>query len=336
MKLPRSIVHLCVAMVVAAGVSVGRLHGSVSAQAIPDARAHHQLVYHAGDGRTYLIGGSTRRDEGYHYFDDMWYWSGGVWTQINALPFPRSSHRVVYHAQRNSLILFGGGFGRAVRAEGVLWERRANLWKAIGGNFRAGASEPELCYDRRRETVVMFGGWDAANNFRGETWEWLATGLVHVDSGGPSPRAGHAFLYDPVLQRCLLFGGQGTDGYHADTWEWDGVRWHQLDVTGPSARSFFGSATDPVHGRIVIFGGRGPGAPLPGRDAVGDFGDTWVWDGEQWEQLQNSGPPPRMGGQLAFTGRSIVLFGGREEQPDAFHDRNDFWELQDGSWVRRN
>jgi hypothetical protein len=302
---------------------------------VPEARAHHQLVHHAGDARTYLIGGSTRRGEGLHYFDDVWSWDGKAWTQAQALPFPRSSHRVVYHAQRNSLVLFGGGFAQAIRAEGVIWERRADVWKAIDGNSRAGADEPGICYDRGRERVVMFGGWDAAGNFRGETWEWGPGGLARVDATGPGPRAGHVFLYDPARKRCVLFGGQGQVGYQADTWEWDGVRWRQLKVQGPGARWFAGSATDLIHGRIVIFGGRGPGAPVRGRDGAGDFGDTWVWDGTRWEQLQIAGPPPRSGAAVASAGRSILLFGGREERVDAFHDRNDLWELQGRSWVQR-
>lgn len=41
-------------------------------QRVPAARAHHELVYHAGEGRAYLIGGSTRQGDGsYEYFDDV-------------------------------------------------------------------------------------------------------------------------------------------------------------------------------------------------------------------------------------------------------------------------
>jgi Kelch motif/Galactose oxidase, central domain len=303
-----------------------------SGQPVPDPRAHHELVYHEGDHRVYLIGGSTRRGAGHHYFDDMWFWNGAFWTQAASLPFPRSSHRVVYHAGRNSLILFGGGFGAAVRAEGVLWEWRAGVWRAIGGSAQAGASEPEMCYDRHRDRIVLFGGWDAANRYRGETWEWSGEDFLRVDSTGPAPRAGHALVFDPIRQRCLLFGGQGAEGYLADTWQWDGTAWHRLDVTGPSARWFFGSAANPATGGIVIFGGRGPDAPVRGRDGTGSFGDTWAWDGERWERLIAEGPRARMGAKLAFTGRSILLFGGREETPAGWSDLDDTWELRDGSW----
>jgi hypothetical protein len=292
-------------------------------------------VYHAGDARAYLIGGSTRRGEEYHYFDDMWSWDGEQWIRSSALPFPRSSHRVVHHEQRGSLLLFGGGFARAVRAEGVIWEWSEGVWRAIDGNVQAGTDEPEVCYDRRRNRVVIFGGWDAASNFRGDTWEWHEPGLVRVDSTGPSARAGHVFVYDPVRQVCLLFGGQGTEGYLADTWEWNGGAWRRLDVRGPSARWFPASVTDSERERIVIFGGRGPDAPVPGRDASGDLGDTWVWDGERWRELDVSGPEPRMGAQMAPGFEGILLFGGRVEGPEGFQDRNELWEFRGDRWQRR-
>lgn len=311
------------------------LPDAANAQTAPDARAHHQFVYHAGDRRAYLIGGSTRRNDGYHYFDDIWYLDGTDWVESHPLPFPRSSHRVVNHERRNSLVLFGGGFAQAVRTEGIIWEWREGMWKAVDGNLQAGTAEPEMCYDRRRNRVVIFGGWDAASNFRAGTWEWLEPGLAQVDSTGPSARAGHVFAYDPVRQTCLLFGGQGPEGYLADTWEWDGRSWRQLEVRGPSARWFPAAVTDPDNERIVVFGGRGPDAPILGRDASGDLGDTWIWNGEQWRELPVSGPQARMGGQMAYSGGSILLFGGRLERPEGFHDSNDLWELHTDAWRRR-
>lgn len=306
-------------------------------QQIPAARAHHELVYHAGEGRVYLIGGSTRQGDGsYGYFDDVWYLDDAGWVLAGALPFPRSSHRVWYDEQRESLILFGGGFAQAVRAEGVLWEWREASWRALDGNHRAGTAEPEICYDRSRNRAVIFGGWDAASNFRPETWEWQDAGLVLVDSAGPSARAGHVFAYDPVRQTCLLFGGQGAEGYLSDTWVWNGHAWRRIDTQGPPARWFPGYATDPTNARIVVFGGRGPDAPVLGRDASGDLADTWVWTGQGWNQLQAPGPSARMGAKIAYTGTSLVLFGGRVETAGGFEDRNDSWVLTGSTWQERD
>lgn len=298
----------------------------------PAARAHHQLVYHGGEGRAYLIGGSTRRGEGYHYFDEVWTWDGDAWTPDRPLPFPRSSQRVVYHEERGSLILFGGGFAQAVRADGVLWEKAEEGWRAVGGDFRAGSGEPGMCYDPLRSTVVIFGGWGGASatTLRAETWEWAGQGeaLALVDTAGPSPRAGHAFLWDPVGERCLLFGGRGDDGLLGDTWAWDGEGWKELAVPGPAPRWFFGSATDPESRRLLLFGGGSSG---------GDLGDTWAWDGAAWERLADEGPVPRSMAKMAFAGNGIVLFGGRQSTEDGFRDWNDTWVWEDDArgWERR-
>jgi hypothetical protein len=249
---------------------------------------------------------------------------------MTSLPFPRSSHRIVYDVSRRSLVMFGGGFSRAVRAEGVLWEWRDERWRAVGGQLDAGRNEPGMCYDRRRKRIVIFGGWDETSTFRGDTWEWTGEDLVRVDSIGPgirpAPRAGHAFVYDPSRERCLLYGGRGADGWLADTWAWNGSGWRRLDVEGPSARWFFGAAADPVNDRIVIFGGAG---------ADGDHGDTWAWDGDRWTRIATTGPPARSMAKLAFDGADgILLFGGRRRTDTGLADLADTWILRDGEWRR--
>lgn len=312
--------------VLATGLLIG-LPAGTQAQSVPDPRAHHELVYHTGEGRVYLIGGSTRRGEGYHWFDDVWAWDGTGWRAQAPLPFPRSSHRVVYVPQRRSLVLFGGQFERALRAEGVVWRRGEGGWRAVGGHAAAGRDEPGLCHDPERGRTVMFGGWDADAAYRGETWEWDGERLELVDSAGPRARAGHAFVYDPVRGGCLLFGGRDDDGYLGDTWTWNGERWQRLDVEGPEARWFAGAAADPVGGRIVLFAGRG---------TTGDLGDTWTWNGQSWRRLHGAGPPARSMAKLAPTGTGVLLFGGRVADAAGFHDLGDTWELRGGTWSERS
>lgn len=301
---------------------------------IPDVRAHHALVYHPGEKLTYLIGGSTRVEGGYHYYNDVWIWDGSNWNRDSGaeLPFPRSSQRVVYHSNRNSLIMFGGGFQVATKAEGVFWEYnpsiKGNKWEAIGGDFRAGKDEPGVCYDKSRDKVVIFGGWDQSVNYTEDTWEWDGVSFAQVDTAGPAPRAGHMFVYDSVRESCLLFGGRGPDGFWDDTWEWDGEQWNELNVKGPSARWFFGSAADLSTGQIIIFGGRG---------TEGDLNDTWVWDGEKWSQpnMKGGSPIARSMGKLAYSRNGILLFGGRHSTENGFIDLNDTWLFKNNTWTQK-
>jgi hypothetical protein len=64
-------------------------------------------------------------------------------------------------------------------------------------------------------------------------------------------------------------------------------------------------AYDSSRGRTVLFGGLG-GA------GVGNLGDTWEWDGENWTQMADSGPPARGQAAMAYDVQrnQTVLFGG--------------------------
>ncbi len=298
---------------------------TAGAQTVPDARAHHQLVYHAGQEKVYLIGGSTRRGDSYHYFNDVWSREDSTWVLADTLPFPRSSHRMVYHGGRNSLVLFGGGSHETFAEDGALWEWRGGLWSKLDEHPRTGRAEPGMCYDARRRRIVLFGGWDESNLLSGVTWEWDGDEIIEVATRGPSARAGHALIFDPQRERCLLFGGRDDEALRSDTWEWDGESWRELDVSGPTPRWFFGAAVDELRERVVLFGGTGQD---------GDYSDTWAWDGERWRQISTEGPAGRGMPRLAFDGSHVILFGGRERTGDGFVDRNDTWLLSGSSWIR--
>jgi len=49
-----------------------------------------------------------------------------------------------------------------------------------------------MCYDAKRERIVVFGGWNGANRFSGATLEWTGEALVRATTTGPSARDGHA------------------------------------------------------------------------------------------------------------------------------------------------
>jgi hypothetical protein len=291
----------------------------------PEARAHHQLVYHPGEHRAFLFGGSTPRDASHHFFDDIWSWGEGRWRRVASLPFPRSSHRVVYDAGGDKMVLFGGGHGNSFAADSGFWEWDGRAWSMADVSAYGGMAEPGMCYDSNRSRTVLFGGWDAAGQFTGETWEWTGEELVRFAVPGPAARGGHAFVYDPKGRRCLLFGGRSDDGVLADTWGWDGTAWLELHASGPTARWLGATATDHANDRVILFSG------WDGKEVL--LPDTWAWDGENWERISNEGPPARISGQLAFDGRGVLLFGGRTRTPEGFQDLNDTWELRGRMWF---
>jgi hypothetical protein len=152
---------------------------------------------------------------------------------------------------------------------------------------------------------------------------------------GPPVRSGHAMAYDSKRGRTVLFGGKVNAGFsgHAnfgDTWEWDGENWTQMADSGPAARYQHSMAFDSQRNQTVLFGGavaagraRGPG--------VQD--DTWAWDGENWTQLADSGPPGRYLHGLAYdSARGVtVLFGGY----GASSLLADTWEWDGTSWTQK-
>jgi len=56
-----------------------------------------------------------------------------------------------------------------------------------------------------------------------------------------------------------------------------------MNVPGPPARIAASAAT--LGGKVVLFGGQD--------DNENPLGDTWVWDGASWTQLEVAGPSPR-------------------------------------------
>jgi hypothetical protein len=133
--------------------------------------------------------------------------------------------------------------------------------------------------------------------------------------------------FDSDQQRTLLFGGHDASGkMTGDTWQWDGITWVQVDDTGPPGRQLHGMAYAADRKRTVLFGGT---------DGANDFTDTWEWDGTRWTHVQDIGPD-RVGMAIAFTGTSVVMFGGLSDMyADTAALVGDTWEWDGQHWVER-
>lgn len=155
-------------------------------------------------------------------------------------------------------------------------------------------------------------------------------------TGALSPQARHesAMSFDPVGGGLLLFGGSSNSGELSDTWRWTGAAWQQLaPASVPPARYGPRLATDTGRGVIVLFGGLtfdyiGPILFVP-------LGDTWEWDGVNWNQrFPVTSPPPRYGHALAYDSvrDRTVLFGGSGGSLSL----GDTWEWDGVNWFLRS
>ncbi len=166
-------------------------------------------------------------------------------------------------------------------------------------------------WDTAQRRVASFGGYP-------DRWRGVLR-VLGTDGWRSLPRPdGYApaepgFVYDSRRNRLVAFGGSSGPGRVLDeTWEFDGA-WHRVPVSGPSGRMAHAMVFDEARGVTFVYGGAAGGGS-GGTPAV--LGDTWVYDGRTWRQVQASGPGPRHGAGIAYDSRRglVLLFGGLGEE----------------------
>jgi hypothetical protein len=124
----------------------------------------------------------------------------------------------------------------------------------------------------------------------------------NVGSAGPAATSQAVMAYDRATSTDVLFTPSGQ------TWTWDGTSWtQQFPANSPPARVAAAMAYDSVHRQVVLFGG------CNGANCSNTLGDTWTWNGSNWQQQQPTlSPPARNHAALAWDSGSqtVLLFGG--------------------------
>lgn len=165
-------------------------------------------------------------------------------------------------------------------------------------------------------------------------------------ASNPSPRAQARMVWDIPNGVGVLFGGigpldKGTSLQHnsAETWLWNGSRWLQrFPATIPPPRAIHSMVWDSTRNRAVMFGGRREGTD---KDEPYFFlNDTWVYQNENWSQIQTAASPPvRQFGAMTYdeSRDKVVLYGGNIQKPvdDTFEARYDTWEFDGLDWTER-
>jgi hypothetical protein len=137
-----------------------------------------------------------------------------------------------------------------------------------------------VAYDPTTGGALLFGGSQPGvvlTHF-GDTWRWSPAGWTAVaTTSAPSPRSNAALAGDPLRQRVVLWGGQGSSGHVDDTWEWDGATWlPQNPVHRPPPGPMRSMAFEPSLGAVVL---------VTTATALDPTLQTWVWTGTAWLRL---------------------------------------------------
>jgi hypothetical protein len=61
------------------------------------------------------------------------------------------------------------------------------------------------------------------------------------------------------------------------------------------------------------------------------FNDTWEYNGAVWTRVADIGPAPRSAFGLAYSGKVVLLFGGK----DATNVFRDTWQWNGAQWTER-
>ena len=290
----------------------------------------HDMIFHEQLGRVVLINGGPETGKNLEDPIELWAWDGTEWSLLIADengPRWRNFASVTYDSNRDVLILYAGVTVEKEYQD--TWEWNGQTWNQFpveGPGLREGAG---MAYDAKREKVILFGG-SQSGDMMNDLWEWDGSQWSQISTEGPSPRFPAGFVYDSAREYVLLFGGHSFENQtfktFGDTWTWDGITWTQIEIQGPSPRDGARAVFDPLLNNIFLFGG----AEITNN--VKNLNDTWIWNGNQWSQLDVQAPPARVHPILAFdSNRGVIVMTGGSNGPGA--TLSDTWEWDGTSWI---
>ena len=259
-----------------------------------------------------------------------------AWTSVAATG-PSARTEVIMPTDQAGALLFGGVNGPTQTAFNELWRFDGVGWIQLspGGIPPTPRSRLGGDYDLFRGRLVLFGGdaQYAGGGALGDTWEYdTATNQWFNPQPAtvPSARVHGRMAFELPQGRMVMFGGRLGAVVNNETWTWDGTDWtQQLPNTSPPPREQASICYDAGRGNIVMFGGS-TGA------ASGVLGDTWIWQGGDWQQVSTATIPGGTGlrnAKMTYDSLRdrVVLFGGVASNGFS----SSVWEFDGVDWTLR-
>ncbi len=193
-------------------------------------------------------------------------WAGRAsWADVG----PRQQHTIVFDPLRQRFLLFGGTQRPGFTSYNDVWEHglaAGGEWTpvATAGTPPAPRSSHAAVYDPARDRMLVYGGY-AAGILYGDVWQLSLSGTptwTQLGTSGtpPAGRSNHTMVYDPTLDRLMVFGGL-TPALSNETWYLylgaSGNTWQlqTVDSQNPGTRQDHLMIYDTSRNRTVIVGG---------------------------------------------------------------------------------
>ena len=258
-----------------------------------------------------------------------------------SIPDARGYHHMVYDAESDRIILFGGSRGgRPDLNDTWAYDFNTSTWEKMMPTQSPDTFEGPMTYDAQSDRVILFQGSSIDFTPISETWAYDFNTDTWTDmepAEGPSGLIGPRMVYDAESDRVILFGGIDAANistglkYLDDTWayDWDSNSWTKMEPElVPLGRNYHAMAYDSDSDRVIMWGGH----TRPHKASV------WSYDynTDTWEELETSGAP-EVGNYSSMvyvpeTGK-MVLFGGVDGDEVA---HNDTWayNYENNTWHK--
>ncbi len=343
---------------------------TVSPPTAPPPLAYASAVYDSDDKTVVVFGGVESNGT---LSNDTWVWNGSTWTDyagsVVQAPAARELAAMAFDPKLHQLILFGGegADGQLLHDtwawNGASWYQESGPPVSHAPSAREGAA---MAYDGSGD-LVLFGGAGVAGSRPGGTVN--PTTSTSTTAAAPPVAASASSTPGPVSNQAPppVTGANPSGGpsqvvrsAQADASPTDSSPATPTSVSAglPSAAATAGGSN--VNGASSAASSADPGTDssataagspassfslsdnraLPGatEGALTALNDTWVWTSNGWAATGATGPPARVGADLALDqpANMTVLFGGSSVPSGAPSTGllNDTWGWTGQNWTR--
>lgn len=289
----------------------------------PSPRLQPRMAFDEQNGVGVLFGGVSLADSASgltHASDQTWFWVRDQWVQQFPLTRPpaRSSQSMVYDSTRGRVLMFGGR-KQSDQLQGKV-SMFADFWAWQNGDWHqieTATHPPEresagLAYDRERDRVILFGGFNLKTEGKvtttvtlKDTWEFDGTDWHEVLHEGPD-LSKPLLVFDQARHETILLGINTDLETAMYRWKPDGNQWQAVTPTTLPTCVNDAALVYQTHNQKPLLAGGVCSSLTPLAD------ETWEWDGSNWTLLVTNSTNRTAGSAVAYdtVQHRVVRFGG--------------------------